>query len=186
MRKSCTNCTLAMLEDENLGGAALAEPEDRDRNHVSEDDTSAFVSGQLENQSQPTERERIEISDGGIPLLDNRTPCMESRIDVMPLNDNRTSSIESVMPQRPEYYEDPWPLPTCSQPNFQWGSKDGKALCDTIDEAYNDNIHWKCNIFLVSSGASITSFCRWFRNGMYCTQGKLCDANPKTKPKKQE
>ena len=72
----------------------------------------------------------------------------------MPLHDNRTSSIESVTPQRSDNYKDPWPLPTCSQPNFQRGSKDGKAICDMIGEAYNDIIHWKRNIFLVPSGAT--------------------------------
>ena len=89
-----------------------------------------------------------------MPVLDNRTPSMESRIDVIPLHDNRTSSIESVTPQRSDNYEDPWPLPTCSQPNFQLGSKDGKAFCDLIGKVYNDIIHWKCNNFLVPSGAT--------------------------------
>ena len=103
-------------------------------------------------------------------------------------------SMVSVMPQSTDNYEDPWPLPTCSQPNFQWRSKDGKAFCDMIDEAYNDIIHWKRNIFLLPSGARrkaliheitrITSLCRRLRNGMYCTQGKLCDANPKNQVKK--
>ena len=100
-----------------------------------------------------TERERLEPSNDGeiheVPLPDNRTHGTESEIDVVFLHGNQTSSMVSVMPQSTDNYEDPWPLPTCSQPNFQWGSKDGKAFCDMIDEAYNDIIHWKRNIFLL-------------------------------------
>ena len=43
---------------------------------------------------------------------------------------------------------------------FSVGSKDGKAFCDTIDEAYNDIIHWKRNIFLLPSGATGKTFIR--------------------------
>ena len=93
-----------------------------------------------------------------MPLPDNRTHGTESEIDVVLLHDNQTSSTASVMPQSTDNYEDPWPLPTCSQPNFQWGSNDGKAFCDMIDEAYNDIIHWKRNIFLLPSGAMGKAF----------------------------
>ena len=97
-----------------------------------------------------------------MPLPDNRTHGTESEIDVVLLHDNQTPSMVSVMPQSIDNYEDPWPLPTRSQPNFQWGSKDGKAFCDNImiDEAYNDIIHWKRNIFLLPSGATGKAFIR--------------------------
>ena len=72
----------------------------------------------------------------------------------MPLDDNQ----RPVLPQMSDNNEDPWPLPTCSQPEFQWGSVDGMAFCEMIDEVYNDIIHWKRNIFLLPSGATGKSF----------------------------
>ena len=83
-----------------------AKPDDRDPNRaIINDDTPALVNGPMKSHGQSTEPE----------------------IDVVLLHDNQTSSMASVMPQSTDNYEDPWPLPICSQPNFQWGSKDGKA-----------------------------------------------------------
>ena len=89
-----------------------------------------------------TEREGMET---GMPLLNNQA--------------SNTESTEHIEPQRlGDEYVDPWPLPTCSQPDFQWGSLDGKSFCNAINEAYNDVIHWKRNIFLLPSGAAGKSF----------------------------
>ena len=63
-----------------------------------------------------------------------------------------------MMPERTNGYKDPWPIPTCPEPDFQWGLQDGNAFCDMINEAYDEIIHWKCNIFLLPSGSAGKSF----------------------------
>ena len=186
--KHCTNCTPNQVgRCENRGGVASAEPDNHDqgRNCVNQD--YALVNGQMENLGQPTEREGMELSD--VEVF-RESPLLDDRIEATLPHDNQTSSMESVMSYN---YEDPWPLPSCSQPNFQWGSKDGKAFCDMIDEAYDDIVHWKRNIFLLPSGAAGKSFIQEitrlllaFAEGsaLEC-QGRLRDANPtssKTKP----
>ena len=95
-----------------------------------------------EREVTNTEREGMET---GMPLLDNQA-C-------------NTESTEHIEPQRlGDEYVDPWPLPTCLQPDFQWGSLDGKSFCNAINEAYNDVIHLKRNIFLLPSGDAGKSF----------------------------
>ena len=149
--KACINCTPSHAgRCENLESVARAETEDRGP----ADDANApvIVNGQLESHGQQASLMK------NTPLLDNQTSGMESG---MPLLDNQTPGMESATShQQPNTgrYEDPWPLPTCSQPDFQWGSHDGKAFCDMIDESYNDIIHWKRNIFLLPSGATRKSF----------------------------
>ena len=151
--KHCTNCTQNQVgRCENRGGVASAEPDNQDqgRNCVNQD--YALVNGQIENLGQPTEREGMELSD--VEVF-RESPLLDDRIEATLPHDNRTSIMESVKSYN---YEDPWPLPSCSQPNFQWGSKDGKAFCDMIDEAYDDIVHWKRNIFLLPSGVAGKSF----------------------------
>ena len=58
-----------------------------------------------------------------------------------------------MTPKRPNAYKDSSSIPTYPQPDFQWGLWDGKAFCDMIDEAYDEIIPWKRNIFLLSSGS---------------------------------
>lgn len=65
---------------------------------------------------------------------------------------------EMELAENLDQYEDPWPLPPRSTPDFHWGSLDGKKFCDSIHEAYEEIIHWKRNIFLLPSGASGNSF----------------------------
>ena len=72
------------------------------------------------------------------------------------LPNNHSPSMEFA--ETLEQYEDPWPLPSCPTPDFQWGSLDGKTFCDSIHEAYEEIIHWKRNVFLLPSGASGKSF----------------------------
>ena len=93
-------------------------------------------------------------------LLDNQISKMEP---VLPFRDNQTPTIELTSSHQQlagdsGNYTDPWPLPTCSQPDFQWGQLDGQTFCEMIDTAYNDIIHWKHNIFLLPSGAAGKSF----------------------------
>ena len=126
--KPCTDCTPSHVgRFENRGGAAGAggaKPDDWDPiRAIIIDDTPALVNGPMKSHGQSTERERLEPNNDGkiheMPLPDNRTHGMESEIDVVLLHDNQTSSMASVMSQSTDNYEDPWPLPTCSQPNFQ-------------------------------------------------------------------
>ena len=93
-------------------------------------------------------------------LLDNQISNMES---MLPSRDNRTPTVDLTSShQQPagdsSDYTDPWPLPTCSQPYFQWGQLDGQTFSQMIDTAYIDTIHWKRNIFLLPSGAPGKSF----------------------------
>ena len=88
-------------------------------------------------------------------LLDNQIWNMES---LLPFRDNRHLHTTSLHQQPSGNFTDPWPLPTCSQPDFQWGQLDGQTFSEMVDTTYNVTIHWKCNIFLLPSGAAGKSF----------------------------
>lgn len=55
-----------------------------------------------------------------------------------------------------------------AEPKFTWGCKDGKTLCESIDAAYNEAVHWRRNIFKVPSGKAgrefILELARLFRS----------------------
>ena len=99
------------------------------------------------------------VSESMMTVMNIEREGMETE---MPLVDNQafnTESTEHIEPRRlGDEYVDPCPLPTCSLPDFQWGSLDGKSISTAINEAYNDVIHWKCNIFLLPSSAAGKSF----------------------------
>ena len=102
----------------------------------------------IDQQPILTDRERGRLDIGsGRPLLGNGLPDMEF-------------TTTGMTPERPNAYKDSWPIPTCPQPDFQWGLRDRKALCDMIDEAYDEIIRWKHNIFLLPSGSVGKSFVR--------------------------
>ena len=115
----------------------------------------------------------VENMENALPL-DNQISNMEP---VLPFRDNQTPTIDLTSShQQPASdsgnYTDPWPPPTCSQPDFQWGQLDGQTFCKMIDTAYNDIIHCKRNLFLLPSGAAgktfiqeITRLLQAFANG---------------------
>ena len=39
-----------------------------------------------------------------------------------------------------------------SAPNFRWGEKDGESFSHSINQCYNEIVHWKRNLFKVPSG----------------------------------
>ena len=161
----CTNCTPSHIgRCENYGKAARTNTRDEDL--VDSVGRPDVVSDQLEtSNSQQTltlttgQEIYVENMENAF-LLDNQISNMEP---VLPFRDNQTPTIDLTSShQQPAgdsgNYTDPWPLPTCSQPDFQWGQLDGQTFCEMIDTAYNDIIHWKRNIFLLPSGASGKSF----------------------------
>ena len=42
--------------------------------------------------------------------------------------------------------------------SFQWGSCSGPEFCDTVSYVYDEIVHWKRNLFLVTSGSSGKAF----------------------------
>ena len=51
-----------------------------------------------------------------------------------------------------------WPSPALHPPDFCWGSYEGTAHYDAVTTAYNEVIHWRCNVFLVPSGTTGKAF----------------------------
>jgi hypothetical protein len=161
----CTNCTpshIGRCEDHGK----VARTNTRHEDLVDSAGRPDVVSDQLErSNSQQTltlttgQEIYVENMENAL-LLDNQISNMEP---VLPSRDNQTPTIDLTSShQHPAgdsgNYTDPWPLPTCSQLDFQWGQLDGQTFCEMIDTAYNDIIHWKRNIFLLPSGAAGKSF----------------------------
>ncbi len=47
-----------------------------------------------------------------------------------------------------------------SEPNFGWGSEDGKTITSTLNRIYDKIVHWRRNLFKVPSGKHGKSFVR--------------------------
>ena len=47
-----------------------------------------------------------------------------------------------------------WPLPVLEPPNFSWGPLEGQEFCDKVNEAYEEVVHWRRNLFQVPSGSA--------------------------------
>ena len=159
--RSGTNCTPSHIgRCENHG--KVARTNTRDEDLVDSAGRPDVVSDQLErSNSQQTltlitgQEIYVENMENAL-LLDNQISNMEP---VLPSRDNQTPTYLTSSHQQPAgdngNYTDPWPLPTCSQLDFQWGQLDGQTFCEMIDTAYSDR---KRNIFLPPSGAAGKSF----------------------------
>lgn len=51
-----------------------------------------------------------------------------------------------------------WPLPVLQPPNLHGGSCSGETFCTRIEQAYEDVVHWRGNLFQVPSGAAGKAF----------------------------
>ena len=64
-------------------------------------------------------------------------------------------SVTDNSPVRPAVI---WPLPTLEEPNFIWGNNQGEEYCAKVNQAYEEVVHWRCNLFQVPSGSAGKAF----------------------------
>ena len=64
-------------------------------------------------------------------------------------------SVTDNSPVRPAVI---WPLPTMEEPNFIWGNNQGEEYCAKVNQAYEEVVHWRCNLFQVPSGSAGKAF----------------------------
>ena len=88
-----------------------------------------------------------------IPPADD-TAVSHRDADLTPLS---VGSCETVDPVE-------LPVPDLPQPqqlgslNFRWGNLDRNSFSRAIDKAYEETVHWKCNLFDVPRGNAGTLF----------------------------
>ena len=87
------------------------------------------VTGSAEAQPPPTQS-NSPSRDSMILLAQQHTEALNAEAS---LPNNHSPGMEFA--ETLDQYEDPWPLPSCPTPDFQWGSLDGKTFCDSIHEA---------------------------------------------------
>ena len=51
-----------------------------------------------------------------------------------------------------------WPLPSMEVPNFVWGTIHGEELCALVNQAYEEVVHWRRNLFQIPSGSAGKAF----------------------------
>ena len=51
-----------------------------------------------------------------------------------------------------------WPLPSLEVPNFVWGNVPGEELCALMNQAYEEVVHWRRNLFQIPSGSTGKAF----------------------------
>ena len=75
------------------------------------------------------------------------------RRDVYPRD--ASISVTDNSPVRPAVI---WPLPTMEEPNFIWGNNQGEEYCAKVNQAYEEVVHWRRNLFQVPSGSAGKAF----------------------------
>ena len=79
-------------------------------------------------------------------------------------SDHRPSELSEPDPEVPPEHDPrshPQDLPTFEKigpPNYQWGNVDGETITQRINQAYNEIVHWRRNLFKVPSGKAGTQF----------------------------
>ena len=103
---------------------------------------------QCENQPESSR------SSSGEPALihpADDTAMSRRDADQTPLSVGSCETVDPVEPPVPD-------LPQLGQPNFRWGNLDGNSFSRAIDKAYEETVHWKCNLFDVPRGNAGTLF----------------------------
>ena len=83
------------------------------------------------------------------PADDTAIGCRDA--DLTPLSVGSCETVDPVKPPVPD-------LPQLGPPNFRWGNLDGNSFSRAIDKAYEETVHWKCNLFDVPRGNAGTLF----------------------------
>ena len=106
---------------------------------------------QCENQPMSS-----RSSPGELALIHpaDNTAVSRRDVDLTPLSVGSCETVDPVEPPVPD-------LPQPEQlgpPNFRWGNLDGNSFSRPIDKAYEETVHWKCNLFDVPRGNAGTLF----------------------------
>ena len=88
--------------------------------------------------------------------------CVIDPKESTPTTADSQNKIETLFPQNAEARRRPPPLPTfndITNSNFTWNDKiDTKSFIKSVNEAYNEIIHWRQNLFMVPSGKEGQAF----------------------------
>jgi len=49
-------------------------------------------------------------------------------------------------------------LPPLQEPNFWWGNHDGNEFCELMNSLYDEIVHWRKNLFMITHGSARKAF----------------------------
>ena len=137
----CTNCLPSRLNK----CSNISDPSVEDR---------SAIASSLSSQDLQRECESLDSPDGTIPnhLLDQR---ISQEIPINTHHDQCKLLDQSPALVSKPFLPDPTPI---SEPSFLWGNVDSATLIDHMNDAYDEVVHWKMNLFLVPFGSVGKSF----------------------------
>ena len=120
--------------------------------------------GNCTNASQPLQPlQSLQRSPTGPSQSMSMSPLSLSNQNVTTIPETPNASANTISPldevsQTRSSMNITWPLPALQPPNFMWGSCSGEILCTRIEQAYEEVVHWRRNLFQVPSGAAGKAF----------------------------
>ena len=98
--------------------------------------------------SQSMSMSPVRLSDQNVKTVIPEMPNTSANT-ISPLDEvSQTSSSMNIT----------WPLLALQPPNFMWDSCSGETLCTRIEQAYEEVVHWRRNLFQVPPGAAGKAF----------------------------